>query len=167
MILAGLLAQGAALAAEPLQTFPASDHSVQSLKRNAIELHRDLDVFERELLNPATNQVAVFVSLDAAAGVRLEQIELKLDNAVVADHRYTDGERRALLGGGAQRLYVGNVGAGKHRLVAVFAGKGPGDRYLRRGKAITFEKGAEPRQFELRIRDSGGKEPPAFYIKEW
>ena len=146
----------------------ALDDKIESLKRDVLELNRDLGVLEEELLYPASTQVAMFLSLDAGVALTLEAVDLKLDGAVIARHRYTDGERRALARGGMQRLYLGNLGTGKHQLVAVFAGKRAGNRDYRRGTTVNFEKAATtPKYLELKIVAGTGNQLPAFRVKEW
>jgi len=51
--------------------------------------------------------------------------------------------------------------------VAFFTGKGPHDRDYKRATTIKFDKGAEPKYIELRIKDSTGKLQPEFDVKVW
>ncbi len=82
-------------------------------------------MLEEELLFPANTQVAVFVSMDVGDFFALDSVTLKIDNHEVSNYLYTPREVAALLKGGVQRLYVGNLKAGAHELVALFTGKGP------------------------------------------
>ncbi|MCL6645879.1 MAG: aminopeptidase P family N-terminal domain-containing protein [Dehalococcoidia bacterium] len=79
----------------------------------------------------------------------------------------TPAEVQALHRGGVQRLYVGNLKAGEHELVAFFTGQGPHTRDYKRGATVKFEKGTDPKYIELRIRDSTGKLQPEFDVKVW
>jgi len=150
------LTAGLAMAAEPPKTPPQAPQSldtrIQSLKQGAMELNRDLLVLEEELLFPASTQMAVFVSMDIGTLFDLDSVQLKLDDSVVTNYLYTEREAQALHRGGVQRLYIGNLRAGKHELVAVFTGKGPRWRDYRRGTTLTFEKGTDPKYIELQIR---------------
>lgn len=145
----------------------ALDTRIQTLKQDVMELNRDLLVLEEELLFPASTQVAVFVSMDVGTLFQLDSVQLKLDDTVVSNYLYTDREVQALYRGGVQRLYLGNLRAGKHELVAVFTGKGPHDRDYRRGATLTFEKATGPKYIELQIRDETRSQQPEFRIKEW
>jgi hypothetical protein len=145
----------------------ALDGRIQSLKQDVIELNRDLLVLEEELLFPASTQIAVFVSMDVGTLFQLDSVQLKLDDTVVSNYLYTDREVQALYRGGVQRLYLGNLRAGKHELVAVFTGKGPHDRDYRRGATLTFDKATSPKYIELQIRDETRNQQPEFRIKEW
>ena len=69
--------------------------------------------------------------------------------------------------GGVQRLYLGNLRAGEHTLVAFFTGKGPHERDYKRGATLKIEKGSDPKYIELRIRDSTQKLQPEFDVKVW
>ena len=128
---------------------------------------RDLFLLEEELLFPANTQVAVFVSMDVGEFFGLDSVELKLDNKDVANYLYTERESDALLKGGVQRLFLGNLKAGEHELVAVFTGEGPHTRDYRRAASLKFEKGIGPKYIELTISDRESKQQPEFVVKEW
>ena len=66
-----------------------------------------------------------------------------------------------------QRLFIGNMKAGEHELVAVFTGQGPHTRDYRRGASLKFEKGVGPKYIELTISDKATKQQPEFVVKEW
>jgi hypothetical protein len=145
----------------------ALDEQIQTLKQEVLDLNRDLLVLEEELLFPANTQVAVFLSMDVGTLFQLDSVQVKLDDSVVTHYLYTDREVQALHRGGVQRLYLGNLRAGKHELVAVFTGKGPHDRDYRRGATVTFDKTTGPKYIELQIRDETRSQQPEFRIKEW
>jgi hypothetical protein len=155
----------------PATTAPASatslDDRIQDAKADVIRLNRDLMVLEEELLFPANTQVAIFVSMDVGRMFSLDSVRLKLDDKDVAGYLYTPAEVQALHRGGVQRLYVGNLKAGTHELVAFFTGKGPHDRDYKRGATLKIEKGTEPKYIELQIKDSTGKLQPEFEVKVW
>ncbi|MDH5330626.1 MAG: AraC family transcriptional regulator [Aquincola sp.] len=143
------------------------DNRVQDLKSDVIKLNRDLLVLEEELLFPASTQVALFVSMDVGKLFELDSVQIKLDDKQVTNYLYTPLEVQALHRGGVQRVFVGNLKSGTHEIVALFTGKGPHERDYRRGTTIKFDKGAEPKYIELRIKDSTGKLQPEFDVKAW
>lgn len=158
----------AAYAAEPAPSAGKTlDAKVQGLKKDVLDLNRDLFVLEEELLFPASTQVAVFVSLDVGKFFELDSVQLKLDDKVVANYLYTTQELAALARGGVHRLYLGNLRAGKHELVAFFSGKGTHERDYRRGTTVQFDKATGPKYIELRISDLSRKLQPEFIVKEW
>jgi hypothetical protein len=158
----------AAIAAAPASSGAAGlDDRIQEAKSDVIRLNRDLMVLEEELLFPAGTQVAIFVSMDVGKLFALDSVRVKLDGKDVAAYLYTPSEVQALHRGGVQRLYVGNLRAGSHELVAFFTGKGPHDRDYKRGATVRIEKGTEPKYIELRIRDSTGKLQPEFDVQVW
>ncbi len=147
---------------------PASlDNRIQDLKGDVIKLNRDLLVLEEELLFPANTQVALFVSMDVGKLFELDSVQIKLDDKVVSNYLYTPNEVQALHRGGVQRVYLGNLKAGSHEIVAFFTGKGPHDRDYKRGTTIKFDKATDPKYIELRIKDSTGKLQPEFDVKVW
>lgn len=143
------------------------DDRIQDAKADVIRLNRDLLVLEEELLFPASTQVAIFVSMDVGKLFLLDSVRVKLDDKDVAGYLYTPAEVQALHRGGVQRLYVGNLRAGTHELVAFFTGKGPHDRDYKRGATIKIEKGTDPKYIELQIKDATGKLQPEFEVKVW
>ena len=190
LLLAGFLSLAALLPAAWAQTAPAPsatsgagrrrhcapspaapaaglEDRIQDAKADVIRFNRDLLVLEEELLFPASTQVAIFVSMDVGKLFMLDSVRVKLDDKDVAAYLYTPLEVQALHRGGVQRLYVGNLRAGTHELVAFFTGKGPHDRDYKRGATIKIEKGTDPKYVELRIKDSTGKLQPEFEVKVW
>ena len=143
------------------------DARIQDVKGDVIRLNRDLLVLEEELLFPANTQVALFVSMDVGKLFQLDSVQIKLDDKLVANYLYTPLEVQALHRGGVQRVYLGNLRAGAHELVAFFTGQGPHERDYKRGATVKFDKGTEPKYIELRIKDSAGKLQPEFDVKVW
>jgi len=161
MLPAGAADKGGASAASQ-----GLDKQVQGLKQDVLDLNRDLFVLEEELLFPANTQVAVFLSMDVGEFFQLDSVQLKLDNKVVTNYLYTERENAALLRGGVQRLYLGNLRTGKHELVAVFIGKGTHERDYKRATTLVFDKQTEPKYIELKVRDIEKKLQPEFEVKE-
>jgi len=157
----------AAASAAPSAAGGGVDQQVQSLKSDVLDLNRDLFVLEQELLYPANTQVAVFVSIDAGTFFALDSVQLKIDGKEVANYLYTPREVNALVQGGVQRLFVGNLKVGKHELVAFLTGKGPHDRDYTRGASLQFQKDIGAKYLELTITDDQSKLQPQFRIKDW
>jgi len=153
--------------AEDRAEFRTLDEDVQGLKKQVLDLNRDLFLLEEELLFPSNTQTAVFVAMDVGEFFGLDSVELKIDNKAVANYLYTEREAAALVKGGVQRLYIGNLKAGEHELVAVFTGGGPHARDYRRATSVRFEKGIGPKYIELTISDKATKQQPEFVVKEW
>jgi len=143
------------------------DENIQSLKQDVIALNRDLFLLEEELLYPASTQLAVFVSLDVGEFFKLDSVQLKVDGKVVSNYLYTRREVDALHRGGIQRLYMGNLKAGEHELVAIYTGMGPMGRDYRRGASLVINKSLGAKYVELKIVDNTSSEQPDFSIREW
>lgn len=165
-----------ALLAAPLAAMPSEgdtanlktvDQDVQALKQQLIELNRDLFKLEEELLYPASTQVAVFLSVDVGTFFALDSVTLKVDDKEVANYLYTDREVQALHRGGVQKLYLGNLKAGSHEIVAFFTGKGPHERDYRRGTTLKVDKTVGAKYVELRISDREASLQPEFVVRQW
>ncbi len=179
LLLALFLPGGALQAAEnePQKSNPAGqkqsaqkqslENRIQDLKKQVLELNRDLFQLEEELLFPANTQFTIFLSFDIGNYFNLDAVQIKLDDKIVANHLYTERELNALKRGGTQRLYLGNMSSGEHELVAFFTGKGPKGRDYRRGSSIKLKKGSDPQFVELQITDNTRQQQPEFKIKIW
>lgn len=159
--------EAAAEEARSREEFRALDEDVQTLKKEVLDLNRDLFLLEEELLFPANSQVAFFVSMDVGEYFELDSVQLKIDGKEVANYLYTAREVDALARGGVHRLHLANLKTGEHELVAVFIGKGPNVRDYRRGATTVFDKGIGAKYFELEITDRVKKQQPEFEIREW
>lgn len=164
-ILVGLLIWPLLLAAEP-RTGGLADE-VQDLKKQVLELNRDLFLLEEELLFPSNTQVSVFVSMDVGEFFQLDSVTVKIDGKEIADYLYTQREIEALARGGVQRIHIGNLRNGEHELVAFFTGKGPQGGDYRRGATRVIKKGLGPKYVELKIVDQTSNYQPEFEVKEW
>jgi hypothetical protein len=151
----------------PAPELKTLDQEVQGLKKDVIDLNKDLFVLQEELLFPANTQVALYISMDVGTFFALDSVTVKIDNKEVKNYLYTAREADALLKGGVQQIYLGNLKVGKHELVAFFTGKGPVERGYRRGATINFDKGVGAKYLELKITDRVPKHQPEFMIKDW
>ena len=157
----------AAAESESRDRFRALDKDVQSLKKEVLDLNRDLFLLEEELLFPANSQVAFFISMDVGEYFKLDSVSLKIDGKEVANYLYTDREVDALLRGGVHRVHMANLKTGEHELVAIFTGQGPHVRDYRRGATVNIDKGIGAKYLELEITDRVKKQQPEFEIREW
>ena len=143
------------------------DQNIQSMKKEVLDLNRDLLLLEEELLFPANTQFSVFLSMDVGDLFNLDSVQLRLDDKIVTNHLYTEREVAALRRGGVHRLYLGNLASGKHELVAYFTGQGPEHRDYRRGTTVVVTKDALPQFVELKIVDNASSQQPDFNVKIW
>jgi uncharacterized membrane protein len=73
----------------PPSDFKTLDQEVQGMKKDVIDLNKDLFVLQEELLFPANTQVAVYVSMDVGTFFALDAVTLKIDNKEVKNYLYT------------------------------------------------------------------------------
>jgi hypothetical protein len=140
---------------------------IQGLKKSVVDLNKDLQLMEEELLFPSSTQLSLFVSLDIGQFFTLESIKVKLDGKQVSSHLYSDKQRQALARGGVQRLYITNLNLGKHTIAAFFTGIGPNGRPYKRATELEFQKKQGSQYLELAIIDDSAKQEAKFIIKQW
>ncbi len=128
------------------------DAQIQQLKSRALQLSAQLSRIEQQLLYPADTQLTVFLSMAGDAGLRLQSAWLAIDGQRVTTHIYTDAENRALLQGGIQRLYAGNVLPGERSLQWHLRATDKTGQALQWSQQITVHKGKEAAFVEARMQ---------------
>jgi len=151
MLMLSIPASAAEVTKEQLKSL---DEQVQDIKTDTLGIGAEMRLLEEKLLYPSSTQVAVFVSLDSAATLRLDSIEIRLDGKSAAQHLYTLRELEALKKGGTQRIYTGNVKSGEHSLQVLVTGKTLGGPGLSRTESFKFSKDVGPKVVEIRLVDS-------------
>lgn len=141
------------------------DEQVQDIKKDVIDLNAELNLLEEKLLFPSNTEVSIFVSLKSRDKFRLDSVQVKLDNKVVAHHLYNFRELEALRQGGEQRIYTGNIKTGDHEMVVSFIGKAPAGGEYRRSQTYTVNKAVGPKFVEVQIFGPGGDQDIRF--KDW
>ena len=167
MLLALATSRAEEPAPPPLPARSALDAEVQELRREVVDLNRDLFMLEEDLLFPASTQIAVFVSMDVGTFFDLDSVQIRIDGKEISNYLYTAREREALLRGGVHRIWLGNMKAGEHELVAFFTGQGTHERDYKRGTTLTIEKGVGARYVELKVSDRLRKLQPEFVVRVW
>lgn len=131
------------------------DEQVQEVKSEVLDIAQELNRLEEKLLYPSGTQVALFVSLTQGEQMRLDAIRVQIDGQLVAHHIYSAKELEALRKGGVQRLYVGNVATGEHRLEVLVDAKLPSGADFSRTERFTFRKEVKPKMVGLTLASSG------------
>jgi hypothetical protein len=142
------------------------DEQVQDVKKDVIDLTAELSRLEEKLLFPSNTQVSVFVSLNQNDTLRLDTVQIKLNNVIVAHHLYNFRELEALQKGGVQKIYVGNIKTGDHELVVSFAGKAPAGGELQRSASYKLNKDVGPKFVEVKFSGSAS-DAQEIQFKDW
>jgi hypothetical protein len=131
------------------------DEQVQDIKSDTLKTGANLLLLEEKLLYPSSTQVAVYISLERAATYRVDTIDIELDGKPAAKHLYTTREQEALMKGGMQRIFAGNVITGEHELKVVLGGKALAGPSFRRTERFKFRKDVGPKVLEVHLVASG------------
>ena len=127
------------------------DEQIQEIKSDALRMSAELSQLEEKLLYPSGTQVAIFVALAKGDTIRLDAVRLQIDGQLVAHYIYSAKELQALRKGGVQRLYVGNVATGDHKLEVLVDGKLEGGADFSRTGEFTFRKEVKPKLVGLTL----------------
>src|SRR5579864_2381859 len=127
------------------------DEQVQQTKSDVLSIAAELNQLEEKLLYPSGTQVAIFVALTKGDQMRLDAVRLEIDGQLVAHYIYSFKELEALRKGGVQRIYVGNVATGEHKLEVLVDGKLEGGADFSRTGEFTFRKEVKPKLVGLTL----------------
>ena len=145
-------------------TMQGLDEQVQEIKSDILNISQELSQLEEKLLYPSGTQVSIFVALAKGDLMRLDAVRLQIDGQLVAHHIYSAKELEALRKGGVQRLYVGNVATGDHKLEVLVDAKLEGGSDFNRTESFNFRKEVRPKLVGLTLA-GGGNVPIA--LGEW
>ena len=164
ILLASMLTSQEATANEENNT---SVESVEILKRDLLELNKELFILEEELLFPANTQVAIFISQDSGSAFKMDHAKVLLNNKAVNYHLYTENELDALSRGAVHRIHTINLNQGDHKLVIIFGGFGPMRREYKLAAELEFKKTTGTQFIELRILADAQSQQPEFEFNIW
>jgi len=142
------------------------DEQVQDIKKDVIDLTSELNLLEEKLLFPSNTEVALFVSLNKGDDFRLDSVQIKLANKIVAYHIYTYRELEAMRKGGVQKIYTGNIKTGEHDLVVSFKGEASAGGEYSRSAQYKLNKKIGPKFVEIKLAgpDVGAED---VQFKDW
>lgn len=138
-----------------------------ALKGDVAELNAELARLEEDILFPLATQVAVFLSVDAGDAFQLDAVDLSINDRRISSHVYTDQEREALAHGGVQKLYLGNLAQGSHRVTATVNGRGKNGQFFRNQQNFSITKQEGASRVELVVRAQAPAFNPEFTLKRW
>ena len=127
------------------------DEQIQEIKSDALRMSAELSQLEEKLLYPSGTQVAIFVALAKGDTMRLDAVRLQIDGQLVAHYIYSAKELKALRKGGVQRIYVGNVATGDHKLDVLVDGKLEDGADFSRTGQFAFRKEVKPKLVGLTL----------------
>ena len=142
------------------------DEQVQDIKKDVINLTADLLQLEEKLLYPSNSQFAIFISLGEKDKLRLDAVQIKLENKVLAHHLYTFRELEAMQKGGVQKIYTGNVKTGEHQLVISYVARSSGGDVSKHSDTYTLKKGVGPKFVEIKVGGPGANSQ-GLEFKDW
>src|SRR5437016_154086 len=127
------------------------DEQIQEIKSDSLRMSAELSQLEEKLLYPSGTQVAIFVAVAKGDAMRLDAVRLQIDGQLVAHYIYSAKALQALRKGGVQRIYVGNVATGDHKLDVLVDGKLEGGADFSRTGQFTFRKEVKPKLVGLTL----------------
>ncbi|MEJ2142396.1 MAG: hypothetical protein P8Y24_08590 [Gammaproteobacteria bacterium] len=130
------------------------DEQVQEIKQDVLAISAELNQLEEKLIYPSDTQLAFFVSVEKGSDFEPDAIKLKLNGEDIAHYIYSYKEVEAMHRGGVQRVFVGNVRSGEHKLDVSVIGKDNGSK-TSDSASHTVKKRVGPQIVEIKLSASG------------
>ena len=143
------------------------NRQAENLKKDLLELNKEMFILEEELLFPGNTQVAIFVSLDAGSLFNLDYAKVIINKKPVNYHLYTNNEIDSLTRGAVHRIHTTNLNKGKHELVIIIGGFDAQGREIKRAAELEFSKSDGTQFIELRILANVDSQRPEFEFNVW
>jgi hypothetical protein len=142
------------------------DQQVQDIKSDVLGIAAELRGLEEKLLYPSNTQLALFVAVANNEDISLDSAKISIDGELVAHHIYSFKELSALTNGGVQRIYTGNVNAGKHQMEVVVQGMHASGRSFDAVEKFDFHKEIDPKKVGITLT-AGLTGGTAIEIEDW
>ena len=130
------------------------DEQVQEIKQDVLAISAQLNQLEEKLIYPSDTQLAFFVSVEKGSDYQPDAIKIKLNGEDIAHYIYSYKEVEAMHRGGLQRVFVGNVRSGEHKLDVSVIGKDGGSR-SKESASQSVNKRVGPQIVEIKLSASG------------
>lgn len=143
------------------------NQEVAEVKKAVLALNQELYQLEKDLLSPATTQIAFYLSLANGKYFEPLAIDIKAGDLPAIRHVYTERQVQALRMGAVQPLASENIGPGKHNLAVTVRGKdGQGQEQTLTLNA-EVEKSAAPLMLEVLLRDDSNTKQATASLRVW
>lgn len=113
-MLAGLLFTGGVSA--------ESNNTLQQLRKDTVMISAEIAQLEAELFYPKNQQLALHFAVNTGQSFRISELKVLLDGDELIHQHYTERQAAALERGGVDKVYVGSLPVGEHKLVAFITG---------------------------------------------
>ena len=146
--------------------FTSLDRQIQVLKREVIDLNRDIRLLEEEVLYPMERQLVVFVSLAGADISGIDRVSIVQGERLLVQHEYSASEFAALREGGVHRLFEGRLEPGAHYLDIAFDGKRSNGEAFAIRTLAKITKRTAAKTLELQLH-AGNEAQPGIRMSSW
>ncbi len=162
----------AAAAPQSAERAAQLDQAIQVMKDEIVELSRDAQAIENDLLIPAHQRVSVYLGV-GVRGLLMREVSVTVDDRKPEIYRYDERDARALLADHAlQRLLQTSVAPGPHRIrvtyVARYADDPPDAPPVTQSYDAIFDKDHHEAELEFNIaRASRFGTETRMSLKQW
>lgn len=143
----------------------ALDAEVEALDIKAVELEKDINALEKELLFPPLTRVEVYLSVEPELRFDLRTLALMIDNDEKTFHVYNTDDLAALRLGGLQPVWEGNVALGQHDVEVLFEGLDHAGKKLKGTAKASFKKTRTGHSLEIQVLQGKNNKTPVFSVK--
>lgn len=140
---------------------------VQTVKKSVIELQKELDQLEQDLINPATIRADFHFSLSFGQYFSPLSLVLKVDDENKLQHIYTELEVNALKSGAIQPVGGVNMSPGQHKVTVILKGKNRKGEELTLSEEALVTKNNKKLVTEVKVVDLADSKSTKIEIVHW
>jgi len=112
----------------------------QKTKLDTLQIVKDATQLIEDVGYPETSRLKVYLSHGTGKFFGLQKITVLIDGIDKSEFNYDEKQSQALLRGGSNRVYLGNVSEGIHELVVVFEGGDRKGNIIKKAETWLFDK---------------------------
>jgi len=137
----------------------------QKTKLETLKIVKDAIQLIEDVGFPEKNRLKVYLSHASGKYFGLQKITVLIDGLDKSEFVYNEKQRKALLRGGSNRVYLGSVSEGIHELVVVFEGADRKNNIIKKAETWLFDKKPGEYIVVLSVADDERALRPVFSYK--
>lgn len=134
----------------------------QEIKLNTLLVVKDAAQLVEDIAYPEKTRLKIYLSHSVGKYFSLDKVVIVIDGLDKASFSYNELQRKALLRGGSNRIYIASVVEGIHELVVVFEGKDRGNHIIKQAQTWLFDKKNKEMIIVVKVTDNAKTIRPDF-----
>lgn len=162
MILLCVVSQSVIAAGDKKEKQAVTD---QKIKLSTLQVIKNATQLIEDVGYPEKSRIKIYLSHGAGKYFSLQNISIVIDGLDKSAFKYNESQRKALLRGGSNRVYIGSLDEGLHELVVIFEGADRRQNIIKNARTWLFEKSKGENIIVINVSDNELTLRPDFEYK--